>query len=169
MDHHHYSSPMISPTAHHALRTVISGPVDISCNWPSSIRVLYFCMRNNLFSSLQEGEGCSMNVNTKNVDVNTLRGHQHVVYWSYLWCVQQSWIVSHEVSSVMKVVQSAPVKSFLVLDRKSPDTMLHGAYYMQHIGCLLDASGNIGYTDSLEFFYPAPVQSHFSHQVVKNL
>ena len=69
----------------------------------------------------------------------------------------------------MKVVQSAPVKSFLVLDRKSPDTMLHGAYYMQHIGCLLDASGNIGYTDSLEFFYPAPVQSHFSHQVVKNL
>ena len=29
MDHHHYASPMISPTAHHALRTVIAGSVDI--------------------------------------------------------------------------------------------------------------------------------------------
>ena len=32
MDHHHYASPMISPTAHHALRTVISGPVNSFVN-----------------------------------------------------------------------------------------------------------------------------------------
>ena len=62
MDHHHYESPMISPTAHHALRTVISGSVKIFHLFTTEIVVWERC-----------------GVEDINVNLKPHRAHQNVV------------------------------------------------------------------------------------------